>query len=179
MSSLGTSSVDNIFNGLAKAEIFGSGNYFNEEGIFIVELQDIFCQDGFNGIAMIAEFRVLKSNNPDVSIGSARSVVYKKENKYFLANVKKLMLSLMGYEPTRENFSSVSVGEEVALITRAVMQSDTAKAEMAAKGVPFDPNMFKGATLRVECVKKEMKPSPKHPNGGTRIDTNWSPMSDG
>lgn len=175
MGSISSQEIDTMFGALANASVTGSGNYFTEEGIHIVELRDFFVNSGFNGVSLIAEFTVLSSNNPEVKPGSSRSAVYKKDSQYFLANTKKIVMALLGYEPTRDNFSNPEIGKEIALACAAVLGSETARKEM---GSAFSPDMFKGVKLRVECVAKQTKPSPKNPEGGTRIDCTWVPFTD-
>lgn len=174
MGSIDTAGIDKLFGGLATAEVFGSGNYF-EAGIHVVTLKDIFCKEGFKGKSLIAEFEIVSSSDASVSVGSTRSYVLKMESPYAPANAAKLFMALLGYENTKENLTNGSIRKECEVTARAVMGSETAQKEL---GDIYRPDMLKGARLKVECSLRDTKPSLKSPNGGVWTDHAWSPAGE-
>lgn len=173
MGTIESSAIDKLFTGMATADIYGSGSYF-EDGIHVVQLKDFFCKEGFKGKTLIAEFAVVSSSNPDIAEGSTRSYVLKLDSPYLLPNTTKLVMALLGYENTKDNLSNGAIRKECELVSRAVLGSDTARAEL---GAAFSADMLKGVKVKVECTKKQTKPSLKAPAGGVYTDHAWSPMT--
>lgn len=165
--------VDALFGNMAKAEIFGSGTYF-EDGQHEVSLKNLFVKEGHKGQSFIAEFTVIQSSNPEVQVGATRSYVLKFENMYTMANVTKLVMALLGYENTQANQKNPAIRKEIELVTRAVLGSETAKAEL---GEAYQEGLLTGTRIRVECTKVDTKPSAKNPQGGVRTDHSWSPIA--
>jgi hypothetical protein len=171
-----SNSIDQLFAGMAKAEIFGKGSYF-DAGIYRVKLKTFHVKEGgFNGNSFISEFEIVESNNPGSPAGSTRSFVMNFTNKYIMADVSMLVLALLGHDPAKkENQQNAELRETVAKYTRAALGSETAKKELGAE---YEEGMFLGVELKLECTIVPTKPSAKNLNGGTFTTHAWSPIAE-
>lgn len=164
------SNIDQLFSGMAKADINSSGTYMGE-GLYVVETKNLFVKTGRNpakpGDSFICEFTILASNNPNHAIGSTGSYVLKFSNPYSMGNIVELVMAILGYQNTKDNQSNATIRNEVDLVTRAACGSDTAKT---ALGADYAEGMLIGTRLRLECTKK---PTVK---GGEFTVHKWAPV---
>ena len=171
-----SASIDQLFAGMAKAEINGSGTYM-DDGLYVVETKNIFVKKGTNpqkpGDSFIAEFTVIESNNPKHAVGSSGSYVLKFSNIFAMGNIVEFVMALLGYENTKENQKNEEIRKEVDLVTRATCGSDAAKKEL---GDLYEEGMLRGIRVRLECTKKPTAPKPGKPDGGVFTVHKWSPL---
>lgn len=169
--------VDQLFNGMANANINGSGTYM-DEGLYVVETKSIFVKKGNNpakpGDSFIAEFTVLKSNNEKHPIGSSGSYVLKFTNPYAMGNIVEFVMALLGYQNTKENQADATKRQEIDLVTRAACDSDSAKKTIdelrAGLGNPTY-GVLTGVKVNLECRKKPTKA------GGEFTVHKWAPIA--
>ena len=165
------SNIDQLFSGMAKADINSSGTYMGD-GVYEIETKSLFVKVGRNpakpGDSFICEFTIVKSNNPAHAVGSTGSYVLKFSNPYAMGNIVELVMAILGYQNTKDNQSNPAIRKEVDLVTRASCGSDTAKGEL---GADYAPDMLTGVRLHLECAKK---PTLK---GGEFTVHKWSPIA--
>lgn len=159
--------VDNLFAGMAKAEIFGKGSFMGE-GVFEIETKDVFVKEGFKGKSFICEFTILESNNPAHAVGSSGSYVLKFENKYTFGNASELVMALLGFENTRDNQANADVRALVQEVTAAACGSEKSQK---ALGEGYSDGMLKGVRLRLETKKTGTQ------KGGEYTVHKWSPIA--
>ncbi len=153
---------------MAKAEIFGAGNYM-EEGLYVVETKNVFVKEGFKGKSFIFEFTVIESNNAAHAPGTSGSWVL----KFTFGNITRLVMALLGYENTKENQQNETIRKEVELIVRAACGSDTAKKEL---GDVYSDGMLIGIRVKLETTKRKTAPTTEKPQGGVHTNHDWSPL---
>jgi len=169
--------IDQLYSGMAKAEINGRGTYLGE-GHFEVQTKSIFVKKGVNpkkpGDSFICEFEIQKSDNADHPVGSTGSYVLKFSNVYAMGNIAELIIALLGYENTKANQGDADIREQAALVARAVCGSETAKAELETlrKGLgdPAFGNVV-GQRLRLETTKRPTEA------GGEYTVHKWAPLT--
>jgi hypothetical protein len=164
--------IDQLYAGMAKAEIFGRGNYMGD-GLYVVETKNIFVKEGFKGRSFICEFTVIESNNAEHAPGTSGSWVLKFENKFTFGNITRLVMALLGYANTKENQQNEAIRLEVERVARAVSGSDKAKAEL---GADYTEGMLVGLRVKLECSKVKTAPNAKNPVGGEYTAHDWSPL---
>ena len=146
--------IDQLFNGLAKAQINGRGTFMSE-GLYIVDIQNIFVKEGFKGKSFIAEFTIVESNNDDHKPGVTRSWVLNFSKQQTFPDISKFMMALLGDDPSvKANQENPEIRKAGELYARATCGSPTAKSELGAK---YEEGMFKGARLRLECTEIKTK----------------------
>lgn len=158
--------IDKLFDGMAKAEIFGKGNYL-EEGLYVLESKNFFVKEGHKGTSFVSEFTVVESNNAAHPAGSTASWVINFDNDYIFGNISELVIALLGQENTRENQVDAAFRDEVELITRAVCGS---KKAQEALGGNYSEGMLNGIRVKVETKKKATQ------KGGEYTAHKWSPV---
>jgi hypothetical protein len=166
--------IDKLFGGMAKAEIFGSGNFMGP-GVYTVKTKNILVKDGFKGQSFIAEFEILESNNEKHAPGSSGTWILKFKWPQTFGNITKFVMALLGYEPTAANQNNSELRELVACIARAACGSDGAKQELGAN---YQDGMLHGVTLKLECTATKTAPKPGQPQGGDFTVYSWSPLVD-
>ncbi len=165
--------IDKLFDGMARAEIFGKGNYL-EDGIYTVEMRNIFAKEGHKGKSFICEFTILESSNAANPPGSSGSWVLNFSNKYAFGTIAELVLALLGYENTRENQTDPTIRKQVELVARAVCGSETAQKEL---GADYEDGMLLGIRVKLETTKRATQPTATKP-AGTFTAHKWSPIPD-
>ncbi len=144
--------IDQILSGMAKAEIFGSGNYMSP-GLYTVETKRVFVKDGFKGKTFVAEFTVLESNNPKHTPGSSGSWVLKFEWKATFGHITKYVAAILGLDPNDKKVQAdPAIRQQIELIVRAACGSDIAKKEL---GEEYEEGMLEGVQLRLECSTQQ------------------------
>lgn len=165
-------SIDKLFEGMAKAEIFGRGN-FMEAGLYTVETTNIFVKDGFRGKSFIAEFKILTSNNPNHAPGTSGSWVLKFEWPATYGHITKFVMALLGYDLTAKNQADPKIRKQCELVARAVCGSETAQKEL---GKEYEDGMLIGLQLGLECTVQKTAPKIGKPQGGDFTSFAWSPI---
>jgi hypothetical protein len=167
--------IDKLFDGMAKAEIFGRGNYMSE-GLYIVETKNLFVKDGFKGKSFVAEFTIVESNNEKHAVGTSGSWVLKFTWPATFGHITKFVTALLGYDPNQKaNQDDPKIRKQVELVTRAACGSDAAKKELGPDG--YEEGMLNGIRLRLECSMQKTAPKPGKPEGGDFTSYAWSPIA--
>lgn len=173
--------VDALFAGMATAKINGSGTYM-DDGLYVVELKQVIAKASDNplkpGNNFICEFEILESSNPKHPVGSTGSWVLSLANPYAMGNISELVIAALGHENTKDNHANADIRGQVAIVTRAALGSDTAKAELAAFREALGPSygQLVGTKLKLETAKKATKPSAAKPEGGVFTVHKWAPL---
>lgn len=173
-------SIDQLFAGMATAEISGSGTYM-EDGLYKIETKSIFVKKGVNpskpGDSFVAEMKILESNNPAHPVGSTASYVLKftPGNKYVMGNVVEFVMALLGYSNTKTNQADPEIRKEVDLVARAACGSEQAQKEL---GDAFSKDMLHGIPLNLEVRKKATAPKPPTNLPGVFTVHKWSPIAE-
>lgn len=165
--------IDKLFEGMAKADVNGRGNYM-KEGIYTVEMKNIFVKKGTNpkkpGDSFIVEFTILESNNAAHVVGTSGSWVLKFSWPATFGHITKFVMALLGEDPgIKANIDNPELRETVARYTRAVCGSDLAKKEL---GADWEDGIFNGAQLKVECSAQTTS------SGGPFTAFAWSPIAE-
>lgn len=171
--------VEKLFSGMADADIHGKGSWMSE-GLFTIEIKNIQVKEGTNpknlntfrkGL-LIVEFGVVESTKPEKHpVGASRSTVLNSGSTYFFADASKLMMALLGYDPSKkENQTDPDVRGAAETFARAVCGSEKAKAEL---GELYTEGMFVGKRLKLECV--DTAPTTEKPKGFTNLY--WAPIA--
>ncbi len=171
--------MDKLFEGMANADIYGKGSWMSE-GNYVVTLKNIEVTQGRNPrkastykkALLIVEFEIAETNRADKHpVGAKRSTVLNSGSDYFFADVSKLMMSLLGYDPSKkENQSNPEVRGAAESFAAAQCGSAKARAEL---GDLFTEGMFVGKRLGLECTSDA--PTPENPNPFTNMF--WSPVT--
>ena len=162
--------IDKLFGGMAKAEIFGRGNYMSE-GLYVVQTKNIFVKDGYKGQSFIAEFEILESNNEKHAVGSSGSWVLKFKWPATFGHITRFVMALLGYADTKANQDDPEIRKQCELVARAVCGSEVARKELGAE---YEEGMLTGIKLKLECVMQKTAPGPGKPLGGDFTAYTWS-----
>lgn len=94
---------------IGSAPIFERGNYFNLGHYKLRLLRCLSKQTQKSGMAFIAEFQVLESDNPAHPIGSKGTYFVKMDNQQqAFSNVLEMMAALLGFDITnREHITQI------------------------------------------------------------------------
>jgi hypothetical protein len=143
------SDIDAMFGGMAKAPIFGRGNYM-KEGNFLVEITNVFVKPRFKGgNVFVAEFKILTSDNPEQKVGGSGSWVPKIETPNTFGDIKSLIFAATGVDPKKVSNDDEAAHADVTRMAKAACGSPTAIKELEAKGVPAD--FMVGLQVKLEC----------------------------
>ena len=160
--------IDQLFKGMKEAPMFGRGNYMNDEGVYLVELTNVFVKPRWKGgNIFVAEFKILESNNDAHKAGSSRSWAPKLELPNTFGDIKALVLAAIGTDPKSVTEADKALHEQATLLARAVCGSESAKAELKTAGI--DDFSLVGCRVRLETMPtktKENKPFTRY---------TWSP----
>lgn len=164
--------IDKLFGGMAKAEIFGRGNFMGE-GLYVVDIKNIFAKDGFKGQSFIAEFTIVESSSDKHAVGSSGSWVLKFKWPATFGHITRFMMALLGYEDTKANQDNPQIRELCERVARAVCGSEAARKEL---GENYVEGMLNGIRVKLECTMQKTAPKPGQPAGGDFTSYAWSPL---
>jgi hypothetical protein len=176
-------SVASYFDGAEKAKM-NRGQYFKDEGRFLLTLKRMFFNDGHNGKFFIAEFEVNSSNQPNDAFGkqpdppgSTRSwtaPLTGERARYTQAEAKNLVFALTGRDPQdyREPAENPDLHAEATNIIKAAIDPEFAKKNN------IDPTLLVGQQVQLETTKKTTRPKPGQTQGGTFTMHTWYPVTD-
>lgn len=165
--------IDRLFGGMAKAEIFGRGKNM-AEGLYKVQIKNIFCKEGKNprkpGDSFIVEFTILESSKPDAHApGSSGSWVLKFTWPATFGHITRFVFAMLGWEPTDEALKNPRNRELAELYARAVCGSLAAKQQLGAE---WEEGMFNGIQLGLETMLQSTD------KGGNFTAYAWSPLQE-
>ncbi len=174
-----TTGIDALFTGMANADIHGKGSWMSG-GVYEAEIKDISVKEGTNPknpntykkALLIVEFTITKTNQPDKHpVGAIRTTILNSGSMYFFADVSKLMMALLDYDPRdKANQNSPEVRGAAELYASAQCGSEKARATL---GDLYTEGMFQGKRLALECV--DTAPTAEKPKGFTNLF--WSPVT--
>lgn len=166
------SNIEQMFAGMDKAAMFGSGQYFSE-GNYRVATKSLKVNNGFKGLCFIAEFEVLESTSAKDPIGATRSWVVKMgaTNKNAFSDIKSLIFALTGVDPKKagQPEENPQLHSQAAELVKAACDADYAKK------IGLEPDALVGIELKLQAFGKATRPSAEKPQGGIFTVHNWSP----
>lgn len=177
------SGIAAMFDGMDKAQVFGSGQFF-KEGKFLLRVKSIKVNKGFKGNAFIAEFDVLQSEQQPGADGkqadppgSIRSWVVKLDNANGKGNpfsdIKCFAFALTGHDPKKAGQPE----ENPKLHAEATQVVKVAVDAEYAKSLGLSSDIFTGQLVGLQTHMKPTKPSVQNPQGGLFTVHNYFPVS--
>ena len=157
--------IDEMFKGMAAAQMNGKGNYMGE-GRYLVRTKVLKVKEGFRGKSFILEFEILETTNAAHPVGSTGSWVVKLDKPQAYGDIKGLIFALaMGVDPktVRSPDQDPALHQQCATFTKAALSPE------AAKALGEEPDFLIGLPLRLETVKV------KTSKGGDFTVHNWAP----
>lgn len=124
-----------LFQGIAEAEVFERGNYFEPGGKFRLMVNRILLKDTErSGMGFIVEFKVLESSLPDKhAVGSKGSWFQKMtDKKVALPAIKEFMSALC-----KVNLNNPEEKEEFNSSIEEILEEATKEYEGEAEDHPF------------------------------------------
>lgn len=167
--------AESMFAGMAKAPMFGAGQYFGE-GEFLVETKSIKMNNGHKGLCFIVEFKVLESNSEKDPVGSIRSWVVKMGagNLNAFSDIKGFLFALaLGIDPKKAGTPE----ENPDLHSQATEFVKAACDPNYAQKIGADADALIGLPVKLYTFQKPTKPSLQKPQGGLFTVHNYSPAA--
>lgn len=147
-------------------KVFQTGSYLRGDYEFKLEIKEAIYKDlEGGGEALIVEFKVIESTDPEVPVGAERSW-FQMQNQSFAASALEFLVAACGFNPKDQSHV-----DKIAEGSEALME------------ILLPPhNKFKGREVFVKTtdkVKKEFKAIPEEQRTQKMYFTNhaWSPAS--
>lgn len=159
-----------LFSGIKDVSISKSGQYF-KPGHYKVRVKAVKVQDSQVGAAkkfFIVETEVLRSDCPDIVVGSERSEVIAMDNVMALPNVKAFIAAASGVDPNSEEINQEVEAHWKKRLTdqKVLQQGEDVSFDQICDLVISAINPLGGTELELECVnittKGEGKDFTKH-----------------
>lgn len=158
--------LDSIFDGMAKQQMAGKGQYLPPGYSGRVILKPLkWNPNGFKGKSCVFEFTLKTSNLASEPVGSSRNWIIKVDatNQYAGSDIKQIMMSCAGVDPaTVRSFEADPTPHNEAM--------------SAFKKALTDPSLVEGCELDLQTVPYTTKGNPAQNKPSTVIALHkWSP----
>lgn len=167
--------LDTLFAGMEKSTTSDRSDFF-KSGLYTVTTKSFELRDGHKGLSFIARFKVLESNNPELTPGSTRSWIIKldgtKDQKArAMGDIKGLIFALGGQ--TAAAVGSPEKNPQAHADAAKAFKCAVDETYAATCRVPVDALI--DLPVKLEVAEVDTKPTPTNPNGGKFSRHAWSP----